>query len=123
MARGTRLFQAPRSPLIQGRSRLRRPWWQPYAVAVAVGLVWPLVAFVASALAESGAGQGPGGLLWDAVTEWLGCLPVLAPVVIVGAAAGVAAGTVWGVRRRWLAGTVVAVVCWYLVLAVRAFAG
>ena len=123
MARGTKLFQAPRSPLIQGRSRLRRPWWQPYAAAVATSLAWPLVAFAVSALAASGAGQGPGRVLREAGAAWLACLPLLVPAVLIGGVAGIAVGTVWGVRRRWLAGTIGAVASWYLVLALKAFAG
>lgn len=122
MAKGTRLFQAPRSPLIQGRSRLRRPWWQPYAVAVAIGLGWPLVAFAAAALAASGAGQGSSRVLAEAALAWLRSLSLLVPAVMTGGAAGIIAGTVWGVRRRWLAATIAAVGTWYLALGVRAIA-
>lgn len=123
MARGTKLFQAPRSPLIQGRSRLRRPWWQPYGVAVAIGLIWPLVAFAASALAASGTEGRAGRLVTESGAAWFGCLPLLVPTVLLGGAAGMAVGSFLGVRRRWLVATIGALGCWYIVLALRAFAG
>ncbi len=122
MARGTRLFQAPRSPLIQGRSRRARPTWQPYLVALGIGLVWP----VASSLPHEISAAGRDGLaqaLSRSADAYLSGLPVLAPSVALGAALGVWVGGMWGARFRWFPGAVGAIGTWYAALVIIGLLG
>jgi hypothetical protein len=120
VARGTKLFQAPRSPLIQGRSRAQRPWWQPYLVSVALGLAWPIVSIFPVELAAQGDTAEIGKLLSDVVAAWIEGLPVLVPAVLLGAALGVLIGGTWGIRLRWIPGAIGAVSAWYLALVLVA---
>ena len=122
MSQGTKLFQQPGSPLIQGRSRTRRPWWQPYLIAVALGLMWPFASQVPHLAAES----ETAGLAEAVVTvfeAWVDGLLVLVPSVLVGAIAGVWIANAWGVRRRWLAGAAGAVGAWYAALVLLGLFG
>ena len=86
--KGTRLWQSTGSPLISGRSRWQRPFWQPWLLASLVSAV--------------------------AVGAWLGleepqlAFGVLAGVMLAAAFAGAAAG-VWvsrlaGWGRSWIVG-------------------
>lgn len=120
MARGTKLFQAPRSPLIQGRSRMQHPWWQPYVVSVTFGLAWPVASLFPVELAARDAAAGAGVLLSNVVAAWLASLPVLVPAVLLGAAVGVLVAGGWGIRHRWIPGTVGAMSAWYLALVLVA---
>lgn len=120
MARGTKLFQAPGSPLIQGRSRLQRPWWQPYLISVVLGLAWPVVSLVPVELASEEGHAGTGELVVDVLTRWVANLPILVPAVLVGAAVGLLVSGGWGIRHRWISGTVGAVSAWYLALTLVA---
>ncbi|MBE0417043.1 MAG: hypothetical protein IBX63_04700 [Coriobacteriia bacterium] len=123
MARGTKLFQAPRSPLIQGRSRTQRPWWQPYLVSVALGLAWPVASLFPVEFAAQEDTAGVGDLLSDVLVKWFEGLPVLVPAVLLGAAAGVMVAGGWGIRYRWIPGMVGAVSAWYLALVLLALFG
>lgn len=99
--KGTRLWQAPGSPIIQGRSRTLRAFWQSWLVgALAAGVV---VLGVAVALqlwrggvplreAFSGVLGAAGGL------GFLGC--------VVGAAGGAGLARSMGWRRERLAGCI-----------------
>ena len=85
MAQGTRLYQQPRSPLIQGRSKLRRPFWRDWltciALTVAGFVAYRLVATavlsdvpnaVVWSQAQAGAVLGLGvGAVLGGVTVWL----------------------------------------------------
>lgn len=123
MARGTKLFQAPRSPLIQGRSRAQRPWWQPYSASVVIGLVWPMIAFLPAELAAAEATPDVASVLAATFDAWIVALPVLVPSVLAGAAVGLLIAGVWGVRRRWVPGAIGAIGGWYLALVVVALIG
>ncbi len=87
--KGTRLWQAPGSPLIQGRSRYVRPWWQPWLGGVACSLVLFTV------------GYGLYVRSWNLIALPLG-------LILTGSAVGALPG-VWiarrmGVRQAWVAG-------------------
>jgi len=123
VARGTKLFQAPGSPLIQGRSRTQRPWWQPYAAAVVIGLAWPLVALVPGALGAYESAPQIATIASDLVKAWVGSLPVLVPSVLAGAGVGMLVSGVWGIRHRWVPAAVCAVGGWYLALLIMALIG
>jgi hypothetical protein len=120
VARGTKLFQAPGSPLIQGRSRAQRPWWQPYVVSVALGLAWPIVSIFPVELAAHGDASEVGALLSDVLAAWIESLPVLVPAALIGASLGVLVGGMWGIRHRWIPGAIGAVSAWYLALVLVA---
>lgn len=117
MARGTKLFQAPGSPLIQGRSRTARPWWQPYLVAVGLGLLWPVASQTPLMYADPEMRfDHVGELFLTAAFLWLEALTILLPAVLVGAAIGVSVATGWGWKQRWVAGSVGAIAAWYAAL-------
>jgi len=117
VARGTKLFQAPGSPLIQGRSRTARPWWQPYLVSVALGLLWPIASSVPLLYADATMEfEGVGELFLTAAALWFDGVAIIVPSVLVGAAIGVAVAGGWGMRYRWTAGTVGAIGAWYAAL-------
>ena len=95
--KGTRLWNQPRSPLIQGRSRRERPFWADWLAAVVVGIA--VGAFVA------------GTLLAPAGVTFVAALASAAVWVVLGAAVG-AAGGVWvaigfGWHPRWVSGAIV----------------
>lgn len=123
MARGTKLFQAPGSPLIQGRSRTQRPWWQPYLVAVVVGLAWPLVALLPSVLEAYEAAPEVATIAGDVLDAWIDALPVLVPSVLAGSALGIVVSGVWGIRHRWVPAAACAIGGWYLALLLVALIG
>lgn len=99
MARGTRLYQQPRSPLIQGHSARERPFWQPWLVGVLVVGAWIAATVVLSA-ADNGAGAG--SVFRYAAQAWQADLPWLIGGGIIGSALGVAFAKAWGFRARWL---------------------
>jgi hypothetical protein len=90
VARHTSLYQSPRSPLIQGRTRWQRPLWQAWlgGSAIAIGAL-ALVTYVRAVGRRM-------PLSLDAAVLWL------AVGALVGAAAGAALARLWGWRGRWL---------------------
>ena len=94
--KGTRLWNQPRSPLIQGRSRRERPFWTDWLAAVSVGVVVGVLV--------AGTVLAPAGVtLLNAVTA-------AAASIVLGAALG-AAGGVWvasgfGWHPRWVSGAI-----------------
>jgi hypothetical protein len=88
--KGTKLWQGTGSPLIEGRSRQVKPFWQPWLVAA-------LLATATSTL-----------VAW----LWLHTLPlvVFAACSVVAAALGVWFGRKVGSRRSWLVGLLGALV-------------
>ncbi len=122
MSRGTKLYQAAGSPLIQGRSRLQRPWWQPLAGAVAAGVAWPWLTILPMEVADSNR-AGIGAALAETLRTWVSGLPILLPAVLVGAAIGVTLAGAWGFRHRWLVGTIGGVGVWYAALVVVGLLG
>jgi hypothetical protein len=120
VARGTKLFQAPGSPLIQGRSRAQRPLWQPYLISLALGFAWPVISIFPVELAAQGDTARVGELLSDVLVAWSESLPVLVPAVLAGAALGVLISGIWGIRHRWIPGAIGAVSAWYLALVLVA---
>jgi hypothetical protein len=123
VARGTKLFQAPRSPLIQGRSRAQRPWWQPYSVSVVIGLAWPMIAFLPAELAAGEGTPDIASVLAAVLDAWIGALPILVPSVLAGAAVGLLIAGMWGVRHRWVPGAIAAISGWYLALVLATLIG
>jgi len=117
VSRGTKLYQAPGSPLIQGRSRLERPWWQPFAIAVAIGIVWPVITMLPLEIADTERTR-LGATFLEILRIWASGLLILVPSVLVGAAIGVTLAGMWGMRHRWLGGAVAAIGLWYAVLVV-----
>lgn len=92
--KGTRLWQAPGSPIIQGHSRRQRPFWQPWLLAslvagVAVG-AW--LAFMAprAGVGVLGAVLFAGVLVGAAGGVWLSRQAGWSSSWIVGAAFGIA---------------------------------
>jgi hypothetical protein len=104
--KGTKLWQAPGSPIIQGRSRTERPFWERW-LAAAVGAV-ALVFAVGLLLALREPGVALGAALSSVALTYL--LPAL-PGAAVGAALGVWLSRTMGWRRHWLVGSVVGGVC------------
>ncbi len=94
--KGTKLWNQPRSPLIQGRSRRERPFWADWLAAVSVGVVVGVVV---------------GGTLLapDGVTFLTAAISAAAGAVLgaaVGAAAGVWLASGFGWHPRWLSGAI-----------------
>mgnify|MGYP007089984978 FL=1 len=110
----TKLYQAPRSPLIQGHSRTERPLWGAWAIASAVGLIVPWVVFwllplddVRNASFDAAAAAFP---------PWFEPFPLAHLAVLLGAIIGVLFARAWGSRSRWIFGAVFASAAWYLVV-------
>lgn len=117
MAQRTKLFQNAGSPLIQGYSRSRKPFWREWlssvaATTLACGAIRAVVVLT-----------GPGvvsNASWESVTSaallglWVG---LVACAIVVWAARAM------GARRSWLAGAVVstcvALLVWVAWPAVR----
>lgn len=83
--KGTKLWQSPGSPIIQGRSRTQRPFWQAWSVGLAASCVCVAVlgfllsaeagaaGYVASGFAgvlATAAAAFPGATLLSAVGTW-----------------------------------------------------
>ncbi|MBE0477207.1 MAG: hypothetical protein IBX62_08940 [Coriobacteriia bacterium] len=113
MSRSTKLYQQPRSPLIQGRSRIERPSWQPWLVGSASAIA--LMGLSLAAAWSLAAKRTRDAMLSGA--------PVNAAVLVaVGALAcglGVRVATGLGVRRRWLMGSVVGYAAMWFAWAAR----
>ena len=99
MSRSTKLFQQPRSPLIQGQSRMDRPFWQPWLVGVLGLAVWILATIYLSSFAD---GSGTGSVWQEASSAWLVDLPWLVIGGVAGSAIGVVVARAWGIRHRWV---------------------
>lgn len=91
MARYTSLYQAPRSPLIQGRTRWERPLWQAWLGGVLVG---GLVA-----LLEVGALRVPVQIMR---LHFTGEVWTLLAATIVMAGLGALLARFFGWRMRWV---------------------
>ncbi|MDY0088421.1 MAG: hypothetical protein RBS78_07740 [Coriobacteriia bacterium] len=124
MARGTKLFQEPGSPLIQGRSRIRRPGWQPFVVGVACALAWSFLSHVLTTFALEGYPANPADVLAQTARAWFDAgLVWLVPSAMFGALIGMAIATMWGLRQRWIAAGIGGVGAWYLALLLAALLG
>ena len=100
--KGTRLWQAPGSPIIQGRSRTVRPFWEVWATGAIEAEVVVLVAATAWAL------RTPSATLWTALnTVFFGMLLPSVPGCMLGAALGAALARALGWQRPWMAGLAV----------------
>lgn len=109
MARHTSLYQSPRSPLIQGRTRWERPLWQPWLAGAVVSGVGA-GAFLVWLQPRVGASGEVTTLAPAAI--WLALLAVVA-----GAGIGAATGRSLGWRWRWLAAALAGAASFGIVLA------
>lgn len=114
MSNGTRLYQSPRSPLIQGRSKAERPLWEAWLGGTVIGLVTLLLT----------AGTGPGSrflALRVPLPIWYATTPAVVLMIVgcvVGAFAGGAIARAAGLRLRWPWAALAAVAGSALVFAV-----
>ncbi len=110
----TKLFQAPGSPLIQGHSRTRRPFWQDWAAGVgaAVGVV-----FVADLAMGLYSDIGVSGAAFPALAGAFGAALVVLQIALLVSWAGVWLARSMGWRRSWVAGAAFGVVGYAAVLA------
>ena len=105
MTRGTKLYQQPRSPLIQGHSKTDRPFWQPWLVGVSALVLW-----VVATVYLSSSGAAEGGSVWQHTSSaWSSDIPWLLAGGIAGSAIGVTVARLWGIRQRWLVAVVAAI--------------
>jgi hypothetical protein len=95
VARRTNLYQAPRSPLIQGRTRWERPLWQAWLGGAVVALAVGSAFLVAASASLRGGGAAAGVFPAAAVSGIVG--------VLVGAGLGSLEGRLLGWRWRWVA--------------------
>ncbi len=103
MARSTRLFQRAGSPLIQGNSRLHRP----YAPSVVIGFVVSvLVPIVYVFVSRVWVGEAASDALSAVFSEWGSRAPGLLIGAAVGSAVGASVGRAWGARRTWITASV-----------------
>ena len=99
--KGTKLWQAPGSPIIQGRSRTQRPFWEVWAAGASGAEV------VVIALAVAWTLRTPGPTFVDAVAAvFAGMLIPSLPGSILGAALGTLLARVMGSRHPWRVGLV-----------------
>lgn len=117
MAQRTRLFQAAGSPLIQGRSKTRRPVWQEIAQCLVLTVV-AMVAYRVAAVAVFT--DAPNSEVFAQIQP--AALLALGVGAVVGTAVVVVARSMGG-NRAWLAGAassvLLCVIIWGLVPAVR----
>jgi hypothetical protein len=92
--KGTKLWNAPRSPLIQGRSRRENPFSRDW-------LVGGSAAFIISAVA-AGMFLADKGASWSTLTTQV-VVPALAGAAL-GGALGVRLATGFGWHPRWVGG-------------------
>ena len=84
MGGGTKLFQRPGSPLIQGHSRSDSPLWKSVLTGTVLSAVWAVIAWYAFGLGETS----------------LGIVYIVGAVV--GSYIGAYVGRMWGAKRRWV---------------------
>ena len=97
--RGTRLWQSPGSPVIQGRSRFQRPLWQSWVISLAIAEA-AVVVFGAVAAALGNSAGGPDYSSFPPVLLW--ALAAL-PGVVVGSSLGIALSRGLGWKPLWAA--------------------
>lgn len=102
---------------------MQRPWWQPYLISVAIGLAWPIVTLISTELASAEARPELVVLLSDVVARWIDWLSLLVPSVLLGAGIGLLVSGLWGIRHRWMPGTLGAIAAWYLALVLSTVIG
>ena len=100
--KGTRLWQAPGSPIIQGRSRTARPFFERWVGGVIVAEAFVFTAAVLLALREPAVAFGAG-----LSVVALGFLLPALPGCLAGSALGVWLSRTMGWRRDWLGGAIV----------------
>ncbi|MHB1340414.1 MAG: hypothetical protein ACYC77_02970 [Coriobacteriia bacterium] len=107
MSKSTRLYQRARSPLIQGHSKVERPWIVDVIKGAFFGVPVPYLYALADATAS-------GLTIRNALTALLADTVIILPVALiasfVGAASGVSIARSWGTRRPWVAGAFAAVI-------------
>lgn len=109
MSKGTRLFQATGSPLIEGASKAERSWAVSFGGALLIGLVIYAAGVMIVALSS-------GTDLVDALAAVVRRLLLIGlPSGAVGAALGVTVARAWGARRGWSVGAAACVVAILLV--------
>ena len=99
--KGTKLWQAPGSPIIQGRSRTARPFWEVWLA----GAVWAQIGLLAVATAWELRSPGLGVFAALERVALAMLLPSMAGCLL-GSAFGVLVGRTMGWRRAWLSGAV-----------------
>ncbi|NTU70226.1 MAG: hypothetical protein HGB10_00130 [Coriobacteriia bacterium] len=111
--KGTRLWQAPGSPIIQGRSRNARPFWEPWLLGACVALAVIAVGGLAIAMREPGTALGDvlGAVAFNLL------VPAI-PGAAIGSAGGIAAARGMGWRPDWIAGGIAGVAAAVVVVAV-----
>lgn len=99
--KGTRLWQAPGSPIIQGRSRTERPFWERWlgGVAGAVVVMFAVGFWVAFRKPDAAFGASFASAAVSYVVPSL-------PGSIAGAALGVWVSRIMGWRNHWVVGSV-----------------
>jgi len=101
--KGTQLWQEAGSPIIRGRSRRARPFWQPWLAASALAVV-----ALAAALAPRVIGQASQSTAQLAGSALIGAGAI--PGALVGAAVGVWIARSAGWRAAWAYGVIGGVV-------------
>lgn len=99
--KGTKLWQAPGSPIIQGRSRTERPFWERWLGGFLGAEALVLVSALLLTLRQPS--QDFGATMTSVVVSYL--LPSI-PGCLVGAAIGVWLSRTMGWRRHWLVGAI-----------------
>jgi len=114
VSKGTRLFQATGSPLIEGESKAERSWAVSFGGALLIGLAVYSMGVMIVALSS-------GTDLVDALTVVARRL-ILTDLLpgVVGAALGVTVARAWGARRGWSVG---AATCVATILLVELIVG
>lgn len=98
--KGTRLWQAPGSPIIQGRSRTERPFWERWLGGFVGAEALVLVGGLLLTLRQPS--RDLGATLASVAVSFM--IPAL-PGCLVGAAIGVWLSRTMGWRRHWLVGS------------------
>lgn len=111
MARHTSLYQSPRSPLIQGRTRWERPLWQAWLGGAALSALLLVVAVFVRGIST---GQP---FVLDRPVWWL-----LAGAVG-GAGVGALLGRLWAWRQRWVTAALAGLLLGAGLYAITLFAG
>lgn len=117
MSKTTKLYQRARSPLIQGHSKVERPWIIDVVRGALFGIPVPYLYALADATASGlNITDALGALLADTVL----ILPVALVASFIGSASGVSVARSWGSRRPWVVGAFCAVVVAFAVWMILA---